>query len=320
MKERFTKNISKLHNCQAMQLVVDGEIYCFSILRARLNGRNEGKSSQVPQKSRQHTHNVYHLVIYTEGNGHCMLNSDLYPCPPGSIAFISPQVLHNISNQNYYTRLSQVTFELVNARNQQTLDLSFEKILSLYSGLDLILHPNWPIIPVHSDLLSVLNTEIEHIIRQLSYHTQEALFDALIALGRIFVILIHHCFSLMPVQESLHSKKLSKIKSYLLSNYNQHITQADLAKLANMSVRNLSRLFKEEFGVSPINFLIQTRIHEAMILLRSTEMQIQEIAEEVGYSDIYQFSKAFLKYCNQTPRSYRKKLQKSFICNASPKF
>ena len=69
----------------------------------------------------------------------------------------------------------------------------------------------------------------------------------------------------------------------------------------------ISKIFKEEMGESPINYLIKIRREKAsLMLLESDMLSIKEIADQVGYDDVYYFSKLFKKYYGSSPLYYRK--------------
>lgn len=69
----------------------------------------------------------------------------------------------------------------------------------------------------------------------------------------------------------------------------------------------ISKIFKEETGESPINYLIKIRLEKARdILLTSEGGSIKSIANSVGYEDVYHFSKLFKKYYGISPLYYKK--------------
>lgn len=68
-----------------------------------------------------------------------------------------------------------------------------------------------------------------------------------------------------------------------------------------------SKIFKEETGDSPINYLIGIRLCKAKELLDKGELTIKEVAAMVGYDDPYYFSKLFKKYYGCSPSEYKKK-------------
>lgn len=95
------------------------------------------------------------------------------------------------------------------------------------------------------------------------------------------------------------------IIDYFEKNYMNNISLNDISKNMYISPVYISKTFKEKTGESPINYLINLRLEKAKKLLLTTEMPIKVIAQSIGYSDAYYFSKLFKKYYNHSPYKYR---------------
>lgn len=106
------------------------------------------------------------------------------------------------------------------------------------------------------------------------------------------------------------SYAVKKIVSYLNEHYNQKISLDQIAHNMYLSPVYVSKIFKEETGESPINYLIKIRLEKARDILQEEKMgSIKSIANAVGYEDVYHFSKLFKKYYGISPQNYRKSLQ-----------
>ena len=93
--------------------------------------------------------------------------------------------------------------------------------------------------------------------------------------------------------------------------YIGHKTIAEIAEQCGVSECYFRRLFQEYSGESPMNFRQRYRIEKAKQLLLSDEhYTVGEIAEMLGFSDIYHFSKTFKKHFGLSPREYIKENQK----------
>ena len=107
------------------------------------------------------------------------------------------------------------------------------------------------------------------------------------------------------------SYAVKKIINYLNENYNQKISLEQIAHNMFLSSVYISKIFKEETGESPINYLIKIRLNKARdILEKSDAGSIKSIANQVGYEDVYHFSKLFKKYYGVSPLHYKKSLTK----------
>lgn len=80
-----------------------------------------------------------------------------------------------------------------------------------------------------------------------------------------------------------------------------------LSRMSGYSPSRLSAVYKARFGISPISDLINIRMEMAKRLLLYSSMSVGEIAEEVGFSSIYYFSRLFCKREGVSPAEYRKR-------------
>ena len=92
---------------------------------------------------------------------------------------------------------------------------------------------------------------------------------------------------------------------YIRNHYREKVTLDDVADACSISSYYLSRLFRDEMGVSFIDYLHNIRMEEARRLLRENEQTIYETALNCGFSDPNYFSKTFKKYMGMTPSSYQ---------------
>jgi transcriptional regulator GlxA family with amidase domain len=116
----------------------------------------------------------------------------------------------------------------------------------------------------------------------------------------------------MEWENSIKSKspKLKELieiaENYIHTNFERNISLGDIAKYVFLSPSYFTRAFKEETGMSPINYLIKVRINRARELLEDTGLKISDIALSVGFSNQQRFNEMFKKYTNYTPLQYRK--------------
>lgn len=97
-----------------------------------------------------------------------------------------------------------------------------------------------------------------------------------------------------------------QIRQLLEREYDKNLDMDMLAELADMSANYLSRLFKQETGMTITDYLILVRIDKAkQYLLDHHHLKNYEIAQLVGYSDPVYFNKLFKKSVGVTPREFR---------------
>ena len=101
---------------------------------------------------------------------------------------------------------------------------------------------------------------------------------------------------------------VKRIVNYLNENYSEKISLDKIAENMYLSPVYISKIFKEETGESPINYLIKVRLDKARkILLKDKNESIKNVATRVGYEDAYHFSKQFKKHYGMAPLYYRKR-------------
>lgn len=108
-------------------------------------------------------------------------------------------------------------------------------------------------------------------------------------------------------KQSPKLKELIQISvNYINNNYERDISLGDIAKYVFLSSSYFTRAFKEETGMSPINYLLRVRVERAKELLLETDHKISDIALSVGFSNQQRFNEIFKKNVKITPLQYRR--------------
>ena len=84
-----------------------------------------------------------------------------------------------------------------------------------------------------------------------------------------------------------------------------HLNIAGLAKDAGLSVSHFRRVFREVIGCSPHTLFAGARIQRGCRMLMHEGNSISQIADDLGYSTVHNFSRAFKKVVGVSPRQYR---------------
>lgn len=97
-------------------------------------------------------------------------------------------------------------------------------------------------------------------------------------------------------------------KAYIDKYYMLDISLEKISYVAGFSPYYFSRNFKDKVGLNFIDYLMQTRIDQAKILLKTTDLKISEVSMEVGFDSVSYFSESFKKQTGQSPSAYRSSL------------
>ncbi|MBT7121773.1 MAG: helix-turn-helix transcriptional regulator, partial [Clostridia bacterium] len=105
--------------------------------------------------------------------------------------------------------------------------------------------------------------------------------------------------------DAKHTETIQKVMEYVNTNYMNRITLNDVSEHVSFSVSYLSRMFKEEKGVSLTSYINEVRIRNAKMLIKQSDISLSQAAYLCGFDDQSYFSKVFRKITGTTPGKYR---------------
>ena len=97
--------------------------------------------------------------------------------------------------------------------------------------------------------------------------------------------------------------------TYIREHYQEKIYIRDLASLIGLNEQYFCRFFKKALGMSPVEYLNEYRIRQAMQMLRDSALPITEVCLDCGYNNMGNFLREFRRYTGTTPLQYRKHSQ-----------
>lgn len=112
------------------------------------------------------------------------------------------------------------------------------------------------------------------------------------------------------VYTSQDAKKIRQITpaiNYIDANYDKLITLEEIARASHLSASRLAHVFKEQMGITIIEYLTSVRIERAKQLLLATDQNCTEICFQVGYNNQSYFTRTFKELVGMPPRDFRKR-------------
>lgn len=97
-----------------------------------------------------------------------------------------------------------------------------------------------------------------------------------------------------------------KIEGFIRENLASDIPAETLARIANLSVGHFNRAFRNSYGISPHQFLIEQRMTKAAMLLATTTIDVGTIARKTGFVSASHLGAHFKKRMGVTPLQFRR--------------
>lgn len=251
-----------------------------------------------------HTHDYMELQYIYSGEGRYIIDATPYDVSAGNLLIINPGAEHSHVVTN---RDNPMTILALGLCDVQFTDMPSGKIV--FPGLS-------PVLAADTRLQNHITTIFFHMLAEKEQHFPGKYDMMRLYLSQILLYIIRAYKE--PAEPATsqpsftsHRKKhvVQTIMDYMEVHYNEKISLDAIAGNMYLSPIYISKIFKEETGSSPIQYLIRIRLHKATVLMKEhPEYSIKKIAEMVGYEDAYHFSKIFKKHMSLTPKEYRNTL------------
>ncbi len=180
----------------------------------------------------------------------------------------------------------------------------------------------------HHRYIAFTGPQVQHWIAEgLIFHepqpgdasVHEAMFDEVLAAAEArgrwtnarTVNLLERLFIDLAERRAMQEKQdewLDRVLLELDFSVSFEIDYRKLAKRMGIGVSTLRRDFQRVTGISIHNYVIDSRVTRARELLRQSDLPVGQIAEELGYKDIYFFSRQFKQRVGMSPSAYRNSL------------
>lgn len=103
------------------------------------------------------------------------------------------------------------------------------------------------------------------------------------------------------------SETIGQAVEYINDHYAEKISVEQLAAQFGYDQRRFTYLFERDVGMRPMNYVTDLRIRRSREMLKSSACPVSHVAEWVGYSDSFYFSRQFKKYMGMSPTEFRKR-------------
>ncbi|MGM1047266.1 MAG: helix-turn-helix domain-containing protein [Bacillota bacterium] len=233
----------------------------------------------------------------------------------GNHAVISFEDLIGSDHQDYY-RIIKMTDRIVEAlkrtefeKVQQDVAILYREAVEAGMSPELIRHLSYELIMKSLQAIAATGIDTEETLNSLgNLHERMNRCRDWQELTQIVLTVLEQMAKRVEDKRMQRgsNKLIEKMLVYIEDHYmGSEFSLAQLAAQFELGPTYISKLFKEHTEKNFIDYLIETRINASKQLLTDKNRKINDIAEEVGYTNTRSFLRAFKKYTGMTPTEYR---------------
>lgn len=241
-----------------------------------------------------HIHSHYQMIYVIGGSGTGMINEKKENLESHKLMFLPPNAEHSIDSIGHDgLKTLDVKFIVRSRRLEERLLI----IPSFFQVVD----------DEFRDMLERIRIEGDE--QDYEFHALSSLY-----LGTLLIKLIRMQYPrkkrMVPNLNYYYSENLSpllvRVMAYIENNYEREIKSSDLEQSVNCSYRFLSKKSKVETGLTPMELATLYRITKAKEMLITSDMEIKEISEKLGFSNIHNFTRVFSRITGTPPGKFRR--------------
>ncbi len=250
-------------------------------------------------------HEAFEMVYIKSGEGTFEICGEKVTVGSNDIVIIKPNQHHRL-NVNPEVRCDCIVlyFKFLRQSKADFSETSLNDFLNFVSGKESGAFIKLKV-SQKNDIIVLLN----RILREKEHEQIGSDLLNYLMLMELFVLISR---ALKAEWENSIKNKSPKLKElmqsaiqYILNNYERELSITDIAKYVFLSPSYFTRAFKEDTGLSPMQYLLNIRIKRACELLNETDQKIGEIAYSVGFSNQQRFNDIFKKQTKMTPMQFR---------------
>ncbi len=260
-----------------------------------------------------HFHNCLEIGVCLKGSGILKFDKKDYSFKAGDITCIPKNVPHTtystLGTQSLWTYIFFDTDELfrgISHDSTMLLELSINNPNSFQYIMSEAEYPK---------VKSIAMACVEELLTQSQYYKYS-----------VTALLFALCIEVCRINRNNHSdliKSNTQVREIIAPNsalailpaldyidkyFSSQITVKELAHMCHLSESHFRRTFQTSMNARPLDFINNTRIHKACVLLKTSQESILYISEQVGFQSISSFNRCFSKIMGSSPREWREQM------------
>lgn len=232
-----------------------------------------------------HKHSFHEAHFMISGHNTYEVNGKSYELGPREVIVIPSEMSH---------RIRHISDEFLRITIAFSVSFPTENVFLYPSGADF------------SEALEIILKEVDN---------KDALSDEIIK-GQVLSMLSPYIRFICEVEKNgltdpSEDLRITLVKRYINDNKNMFLDSENVANYCHFNVKYLNRIFKQETGQTLLEYIHDVKISEAERLMTETDLSLEDISEQLGFSNVQYFNTFFKRITSMTPGFYRNLAKKS---------
>lgn len=244
----------------------------------------------------------YELIFLERGEFTLIYAEKTYRCKAGSWIFIRPGIAHSFQLDTKEISQPHIHFDITYRPLSEKIPVSFKDYGAMTDTERSWIHADYFSEYAQIPFINVPNQEdfLRIFQRIISKETDPLTKKALLI--ELLSLIISANFPNM-LEDRTVPNIAYQVKDYIDSGNGLQMSLDDFAKRFSYSKYYLEKMFRNEFGVSMIKYRNEKRMDAAVRLLE--QHSVTRVADELGYTSIYSFSRAYRKHFGASPKKHK---------------
>lgn len=261
---------------------------------------SQARRNLIARQSGEHLHDFAQILIGLNGRMECEFSRESGEISSGTLAIAPDGESHLFSGLSETSELLVIDlapFDPFIQALEQSCNISFKETI--------LQQPEF--ITLSPQMLPMLDFAASQLAMSDQQISQQSRYQINCQLITLFITQLCQQYSATPVIDSRRSRlNRSKLNSYIDQRLSCPPGNLELANILNLSESHFYYLCQKEFCQTPQQYIMSRRMHRARFLLQNSDIPQGVLADELGFSDVSSFSRAFKRYFNITPGNVRK--------------
>lgn len=252
----------------------------------------------------------YLLVYITAGTGRFSVGEVAFDVKPGDLIWIPPDTFHEMRGHAPKMLVAYIHFDLAfdpERSPRVAPGFGYQEL----GAQRKLLHPPWPWEPIASwcGLLPVADAAPIYALLKLVILESLGAHRTLRVAGLMLQLLdeIHLGLTSTSANSGEHGPAMRRAAQQIAGQPEAELDLRALAKTAHVSLSHFRKLFRETHGMSPRAMHDRVRMQKACELVLHSGWSLTKISEQLGFSTVHNFSRAFKRELGVSPRAYRRR-------------